>query len=287
MSIKSILVPLLGTPQDKQVILLALDIARDLGAHVTVMFSGGYLSELVSAVPPGHAGVKPQLQIDARALLAEQTEAARSAFNARVREHDLKVVESPCGPSAGTVHFEVRRGTVEATVKEAAVYQDLIVFCRDGSDTRSFGYSAIKSALQSSGRPVLILPERLSGPFASHVAIAWNGSIEGAHAVSAALPILKSAQWVHILIVATEKTSPDQADRMRAFLGRHGVQSTVHKSAPMGESVGATLLAMSQDAGADLLVLGAYTHNRIRETILGGVTQFMVTQGGMALLFSR
>ena len=69
MTIKNILVPLFNCPDDRRAILHAVQIAGTLKAHVTVMHAGGHLSELVSAAPPNYGRVKPQLQIQARALL--------------------------------------------------------------------------------------------------------------------------------------------------------------------------------------------------------------------------
>jgi len=289
MPIKRLLVPLFESPDDRNTILHAVEIARSLGAHVTVMFSGGHLSELVSADPPNYGRVKPRLQIEARTLLAEQTEAARKAFESLVSEHGLTVADAPDGHSAGTLSFEARRGPIEATIQEAAVFNDLVLFYRDSdtAGTESLGFTTLKSALQDCGRPLLIMPAIVSRPFASSIAIGFNGSIEGAHAVSAALSMLNAAKMVHILTIATQKTSADQAQKLQSYLAWHGIRAEVHTSKPGSESVGATLLDMVAAVGADLFVLGGYTHNRIRQTILGGVTHHVVRHARVPVFFSK
>ncbi len=289
MSIKKILVPLFQSPDDRHAILHAVEVAGCLGAHVTVMFSGGHLSELVAANPPAYGHVKPRLQMEARTLLAEQTEAARMEFESLVSERGLRVAEAPRGQGAGTVSFETRRGPLEATIQEAAVFHDLILFYRDRDSlgTESLGFSTIKSALQNCGRPILVVPGKLPRPFASTIAIGFNGSIEGAHAVTAASSMLAVAASVHILTVGTEKTSVDQGQSLQSYLDWHGVSCEVHTSKAGDDPVGATLLGMVEAVRADLFVLGGYTHSRIRQTILGGVTHHVVRQAAMPVLLSQ
>lgn len=289
MSIRNLLVPLFDSADDRCAVLHAVEIARSLGAHVTVMFSGGHLSELVSAEPPKYGRLKPRLQIEARAVLAEQTEAARKAFESLVIEHDLRVAAAPDGHGAGTVSFEVRRGPIEATVQEAAVFHDLVLFYRDedSAGTESLGFTTMKSALQVCGRPILIVPAKIPRPFASSIAIGWNGSIQGAHAVSAALSMLVAAKSVHILTVATQKTSADQAQQLQRYLGWHDIRPEVHTSTPGADSVGATLLSMVEAVRADLFVLGGYTHSRVRQTILGGVTHHVLRHGRLPVFLAQ
>jgi nucleotide-binding universal stress UspA family protein len=289
MPIRKILVPLFESPDDRHAILYAVEIARSLGAHVTVMFSGGQLSELVSADAPRYGRVKNSLQIEARTLLAEQTEAARKGFESLVSECGLQVAEEPDGQSAGTISFEARRGHTEATTQEAAAFHDLVLFYRDRDTTgsESLGFTTIKSALQDCGRPILVVPATAPRPFASNIAIAFNGSIEGAHAVSAALSMLSAAKSVHILTVATQSTSADEAQQLQNYLRWHGVRAEIHTSKAGSDSVGATLLKMVEEVRADLFVLGGYTHNRIRQTILGGVTHHVLRHAAVPVLFSK
>ena len=289
MSIKKLLVPLFESSDDRHAILHAVEIARALGAHVTVMFSGGHLSEIVSGVLPNYARVKPWLQTEARTLLAKQTEAAREAFESIVSEEGLEVAETPDGHRAATLSFEVRRGPIEATIQEAAVFHDLVLFYResDAAWTESLGFTTLKSALQDCGRPVLMVPANASRTFGSNVAIGFNGSIEGAHAVSAALSILTAAKSVHIFTVGTQRTAVDQGRQLHNYLAWHAIRAEVHASKPCNDPVGATLLGMVAAVGADLFVLGGYTHNRIRQTLLGGVTHHVIRHAQLPVFFSK
>lgn len=289
MSIKKILVPLFDSPGDRQTLLCTMQLAQPLGAHVTAMFSGGYLSELVSEEPPRYGRVKPRLQIEARELLAAQTQAAREAFNALVAEQGFKVADAPGAYDGATIGFEAWRGSMDVAIQEAAVFHDVVVFHLDSvaTEAQSHAFATLKSALQDCGRPLLVLPTKISQPFAKTVAIAWNGSIQAAHAVSAALPFLTQAQSVHVLTAATAKTLAEQAAKLQNYLGWHGIQAQAHTVQPGNEAVGAALLKQAEAVGADLLVLGGYTHSRIRQTILGGVTHYVLHNARIPVFLSR
>ena len=283
---KTLLVPLLSIPEDRQTILNALELARMLPAHVTAMFPGGYLSEFLSETEPRPSALKPWLQTEARAALAQQIETVRADFDDLVRSQKLTVSEQP-GHEA-SVHFEIRRGIPERAIQEAAIYHDAIVLSHSGdSANSSFQKSLIKSALAHAAKPVWMLPERIPVPFGAHAAIAWNGSAPSARAVSAALPWLHRADAVHVLTVATSKTSHGAADDLRRYLEWHGIQSAIRKLERSGLSVGADLLHAAQDVEADFLVLGAYTHSRTRETLLGGVTEVVVNNATIPVLFAK
>jgi len=289
MSLKRLLVPLLEGDADRNTLLQAVEVAELWQAHVTVMHSGGHLSELVSPESPQHSRFKPPLQVEARSLVAERMKAAQDEFETLATERGWSIADAPRTGLNCSMSFNARRGTVETAVQELAIYHDAIVFARDPSVSAKelVALGAIKAALENCGRPLLILARQLARPFATSVAIAWNGSIEGAHAVSAALPILKRAKSVHVITVATQKTASEQATPMQDYLSWHGIPCTVHTPARGGGSVGSTILREIESLGANLLVSGGYTHNRVRQAVLGGVTHDLLSQERVSLLLAK
>ena len=126
-----------------------------------------------------------------------------------------------------------------------------------------------------SGRPVLVIP--YSGRYAEigrNAVVAWKATREAARAAFDALPLLKSAQDVQILEVNADHVAgivPDTA--IAAALGRHGIKPTHRISGAADIGTGDEILSRLADASADLLVMGAYGHSRMREFVLGGVTR--------------
>jgi nucleotide-binding universal stress UspA family protein len=145
-------------------------------------------------------------------------------------------------------------------------------------------------ALQS-GRPVLVVP--YAGRFSEigrNVVIAWKAGRESARAVFDALPILQTADKVHILEIKQQSEAADglAPDTMiAASLGRHGIKPTVHTSVAADISVGDDILSRLSDLDADLLVMGAYAHSRMRELVFGGVTRHIFRHMTVPTLFSH
>src|SRR5690606_26312117 len=110
------------------------------------------------------------------------------------------------------------------------------------------------------------------------VVIAWNGGAEAAHAVAAALPLLRKAKHVQVIAFVPEHASDEEvvatgtAD-IAAHLSRHGIAVEIcHKRSDDDLETGLELLTHVDDTGADLLIMGAYAHSRLRQFLLGGVT---------------
>lgn len=142
-----------------------------------------------------------------------------------------------------------------------------------------------------SGCPVLVVP--YAGDFAAAgecVLVAWKGTREAARAVRDALPILRAARRV-VLIEVAEGAEPTDAQRLalidvQAWLGRHGIEAEARlESAPA--QIGDTLLSRAADYAADLIVMGAYGHSRIREWVLGGATRHLLDHMTVPTLMSH
>jgi nucleotide-binding universal stress UspA family protein len=141
-----------------------------------------------------------------------------------------------------------------------------------------------------SGRPVLVIPYVGRYPLIGrNVVVAWKAGRETTRAVFDALPLLKGAENVHILEVrgrADEKTLGADTS-IAASLARHGVKSTVRTSVAPDISVADEILSRLSDLDADLLVMGAYGHSRMRELVFGGVTRHIARHMTVPTLFSH
>ena len=142
-----------------------------------------------------------------------------------------------------------------------------------------------------SGRPVLVVPYAgRFGEIGRNVVIAWKPGRESARAVFDALPILEAAEKVHILEVKqqggkTDALAPDTT--LAAALGRHGIKPSVRTSVAADISVGDDILSRLSDLDADLLVMGAYGHSRMREFVFGGATRHISRHMTVPTLFSH
>lgn len=142
-----------------------------------------------------------------------------------------------------------------------------------------------------SGRPVLVIPYAGRYPhIGRNVVIAWKAGRESARAVFDALPLLKGAENVHILEVrerADEGNMPTPDTSIATSLARHGIKPTIRTSIASDMSVGDEILSRLADLDADLLVMGAYGHSRMRELIFGGATRHIARHMTAPTLFAH
>lgn len=145
--------------------------------------------------------------------------------------------------------------------------------------------------LLNCARPVLVVPGGLPpAPMGRHVMIGWNGSREATRALTSAIPLLKEAGRVDVAVLNPgsegDVHGPLAGADIALFLARHGVKVDVRTMSGVAD-VGGALLSMAADAGADLLVTGAYGRSRIGEILLGGTTRTLLASARLPLWMAR
>jgi nucleotide-binding universal stress UspA family protein len=148
----------------------------------------------------------------------------------------------------------------------------------------------IEAALFDAGRPVLVVPYIQKAALAlERVLVCWDGGRSAARAVGDAMPFLRRAKAVEVLIVQGDAGKNDEipgAD-IGEHLARHGLKVDVERIVAPEGGVGDTILSHAADAGADFLVMGGYGHSRLREFILGGVTRGILGTMTVPVLMSH
>ncbi len=194
------------------------------------------------------------------------------------------------------------RATVEAlTVQQAALGQvighrtqfaDLVILPRPyGRDDESGAEAILEAALFEGRAAVLVLPdskEFVATP--NQVVVAWNQSAEAMTAVRCALPMLRQASSVTICVIDPPRHGQERSDPGGALcqmLVRHGVKAEVTVLARTLPRLSDVLLRHVMDQNADLLVMGAYGHSRLREAILGGATRDVLEGAPVPVLMAH
>jgi nucleotide-binding universal stress UspA family protein len=134
---------------------------------------------------------------------------------------------------------------------------------------------------------VLISPQAAPATIGTRICMGWNGTAESASAVFAALPWLQRAEAVRILSADGYQRRGPAAPDLAAYLALHDVHADIVMFQSVGNSVGAGLLAAARDFGCDLLAMGAYSHSRLRQLILGGVTRHVLERGNLPVMMNR
>jgi len=178
----------------------------------------------------------------------------------------------------GVASFERRIDELDAT--SAAI-----------ANARCADLAIVGHLVLQAGRPVLVVP--YAGTFktiAERPLVAWDGSGPAARALQDAIPMLRNKVTVRIVAFNLERLPRPHALPARAeiarWLARHGVSAEV-KLEHCEIDVGNALVSRAADWGADLLVMGAYGHARMREAMLGGVTRSILEQMTLPVLMAH
>ena len=282
MSIKRILIPLPGSVDHAGEIEIALSAAKALGAHVEALFisqpppptrGGGHVSEIAmygrtsAAVAPinWYAAERDKIARDARERFAHACEVI-----------GIPIVSANSEPgTALTASWREAEGSYAEIAVQRAIAFDLVV-AASANVMESLMDIAEQSLLQTR-RPVLLAPSHLETDLTDSAMIAWDESPECWHAVSAALPFLHLAKSVKVISVDRDASRrKDSQAEVLAYLNCHGIGATVQVVPPHLRSVGDTLLTAAAEHDAGLLVMGAYSHSRLREMLLGGATRHIL-----------
>lgn len=184
-------------------------------------------------------------------------------------------------------------GGVGALIAQRARFADLVVLAQPyGEGAAPDAEAVVEAALFDGNCPVLILPHGKSdvAGIGRRVIIAWNQSDEALTAIRRARPILKSADLVEITVIDPSPHSPEGSDPGGALcqmLTRHGIKAEVVVLAKTLPTVSEVLNRRAAETGADLIVMGAYSHSRLREAIMGGATRHMLERAKVPVLMAR
>lgn len=183
-------------------------------------------------------------------------------------------------------------GGIAGLVAQRARFADLMILPKPYGEERGPAEEAILEAALFDGQtPVLVMPDGCAdAPRPDHVLIAWNQAPEALVAVRRALPLLKQARQVEIVIVDPPTHGLERSDpggMLSQFLARHGVRADVTVLARTLPSVVDVLIRRATDESADLIVMGAYGHSRFREAILGGATRDMLEKATVPVFMAH
>lgn len=265
----------------------AFVVARPLDAHVQVMHVRPDPAQSVPLVGEAMSGamVDEMMQVAEREGKA-RAKAAHEMFDEYCGRYAIPVNVEPPGLPEMSAEYREENGAEDDVVATAGRVADLIVVGRGGTENEPSAMVTLHTALMDSGRPVLVAPPATPTVVGESIAIAWNGSAEAARAVTGAMALLVKAKTV-TLLVAEQSGSGASVQELVQHLAWHNVSCHVRHVHGEGASVGSVLLKTCEDVKADLLVMGAYTHSRLRQLFIGGVTRHVLEYAKLPVLLSH
>lgn len=172
-----------------------------------------------------------------------------------------------------------------------ARYSDLVMMSGTASDSADLiAHRYADNVVMAAGRPVLLFPDAYKWDKGfKRIMVAWDASRESSRALHDALPLLRRAEKVIVMEVTDrdDVTFRDAGSDVARHLARHDLDVESAHSMKTEMAIGDQLLSAVVDHSADMLVAGAYSHSRLREYALGGVTRHLMTHLTVPMLFSH
>ncbi|MAX74917.1 MAG: universal stress protein [Alterinioella nitratireducens] len=280
MGYKSILTILTDIDDVAPVLEATLPFARSQGAHLDVLCLG------IDRTQTGYyfAGATAIIHEETQSQSRDHAKALEDAVRDRLGRTEITwAVEALVAQSA----------MVSGLVAHRAQFSDLVMLPKPYGEGRASDAPVIVEAAMFQGSaPVMVLPgnDRLPSDKPTRAVVAWNESAEALVAARRALPLLIAADCVEILIIDPPRHDTGAADpgaELSKMLSRHGARVEVSVIACTMPRISDMIERHVRDKDADLLVMGAYGHSRLREAILGGATRNLLEQASVPVLMAR
>ncbi len=224
--------------------------------------------------PAEIALIYPRPEIDPDFMPTEDvyTEAQRTAFEAS-QDHLVNLLTHEAAPwaKAGLPPLRQVRGKVNAITAVAAASADIVIIGAPHGDLEA--RAILETVLFEAKKPVLLVPRTMPRSFGQSIAIAWEAGCGAAsRAIDAVGMLVLAATRIVILIGDEGAPSSPPPEGLLHMLEAAGKPAQIRHFPAAGRHIGAALLSQARAAGADLLVMGAFSHGWLREFCFGGAT---------------
>ncbi len=241
----------------------AIELVKDLDAHLDIIIVG----ELLSPSDYFYGGIADDSWRLHNAEIYKSSEQLVEDVEGLVKKHHLSanvVAERQFQPMTGEI------------LCRYALCADLNLLNKKSLLTNSDTMRSFYRALIDSGRPSIILtdnPANIRSP--ETIMIAWDGKPEAAAAIHQSLPILKAAKNVDVVMIDPEALNMGEnpGNDVAVFLARHDVNVIVKPMTKTKDTIAETLMQHATDSDANLIIMGAFGTHRLREWLMGGITQ--------------
>ncbi len=236
----------------------ALDLTRALDGHLHCLRANPY---------------QPQMAFDGVTGMSVMYDISKYA-----READLQlkaeIEKRLAGEDVPWDYQEANAEAARALSRSSALADIMVLSSASGIKDNTIPLGILGDVVFNTNIPIVVQPDSVKKfDAAGPAVVAWNGSLEAGNALRGAVPLLKLASDVHIVVVEEDKDHDLPPLEASEYLSRHGIGSKIHDLAVKNSSVQAVLLSTVDTLGASYLVMGAYGHSRAREFLFGGVTR--------------
>lgn len=285
MTYRTVLAVLQGGKADRNCLAAAHAVARIFDGHIDALHVRPDPRAFLDYTGDAMTGqAYAQLMDSVEQEVTDKAQKAHATFDAWARESGVELASEPTVDATVSAAWVEKTGAEDRVVGRDGRLQDIIVLLSCAGQEDSRGEQTIERAMFESGRPVLIVPRDKPVKALKRIAIFWNGSKEAVRAVDAAMPLLRHAEAVDVMWVEEDVEGDAVQTGLAGYLAWHGIAASTKRFQPGKRFIGELLMDEAVKANIDLVVMGGYSHSRLREFILGGVTQHMLEEATLPVL---
>jgi nucleotide-binding universal stress UspA family protein len=292
MSYRTILMPVAQPDNAESAIQAALLVAERFAGHVHGLH---VLPDL--ADPATHGLIATRMSLEAATSdlrrfkgsaereLQRQSSELKRLFEAAAARAGATMRNAPDPAGRLSASWQNVTGFESELVGRLGRIFDLTVIARRGP--RGSSHDTVQAALLDTGRPMLLAPPAVPATLGDTILLAWNASPQAARAVASALPFLQKAARVVVMSVGNGPEPAPSASELAHALAWHDIAAQARHLEQGSRRARDILLAEAKAMAADLLVIGAYSHSRMRQVVFGGVTEHMLDHAELPVLMAR
>lgn len=283
------LVPVVGRECDHSTLKTAAQVAQRVGAHVDALFVRADAAEFLPVMGEGYSGIVAQDILDA--VDSAGDELAKTALgNVTSLAGEIGIPLTKHGETSKqpSISFHQAKGPLFAVLQQESQLTDLVVYTHPAQGLTSELANVLPDLLLGCRRPFLIAPQEPAATIGAHILIAWNSGHEAASAIRQARGFFPFADKVEIAMIADDEASAEAEVALPlAYLACHGIEAEHRVIVDKSRNAGDIILNEFESSGADLLVMGAYGHSRVREFIFGGATRQVLHQANFPVFMAH
>lgn len=214
-------------------------------------------------------------------------EAGRLLFEQVATERTATLLEKPPNPGCLTAYFKtLPAGSPDEVAEHGRVF-DLVVVRQPREDPNHRVRKLLRAVLFQAGRPILVVPPIEISTLGQRPLIAWNGSALSARAAAIARNFFVSAREVGILSIRTKDWSGPSAQDLADYVAWHDISATVIEVEQGSRRLSDILFREAAHFDADLIVMGAYSQSPFRESLTGGITNYVLSHTEYPVLMTH
>lgn len=291
MSFKSIIFPFSGNKREFLCLEYSFLFAKKFGSQVRII---NIIPDPNTAMIAAFPTIGPAVPAfgDFVNDLVKLNEKEKNVLMAKCQEvaknHGIRFSDKSKETLSPSAIFEHKTGLASQIISDSGRYSDIVIIDRDIEKAGESYSDAIIASIFQTGRPTVIIPNSYSKEsIAERIVIAWNDSRESSRALASSLPLLKKAKEVFAINVTDEKKKSSSLDRLVSYLEIHDIGVEAKAIDSRGGSAGEIILKEAKKVNSDLIVMGAFSHSRIRQMVLGGVTSHMLEKTEIPIIMAH